>query len=333
MKKEENKIFEEKFNQEELEQQIDEQISVQRRAKLKMKISEVNKALSRTKLFNFTKGKVWPILAPFFAVMGLLVILPLLMIIIFAFVEPVDGVQQFAITIENFWKMFTDANIMGSLGLSIGYALLASILCVIFGYPIALMMAQMRSKILARNMWVLITMPIWISMLLRTLGLQSLFYLLSPTVMGTPIAIIIGMVYMFIPFAITPIYDSLESRRIDLEEAAQDLGASKFKTFWTITVRSSIPGVLTGFSLVIVQAATSLIIVKYMGDGKVNLISAVIESYFFKGNNFGFGAAISVVLAAMVFALMVIIRVISNKFEMKGSKKKWKNSSRVATSQ
>ncbi|WP_026389603.1 spermidine/putrescine ABC transporter permease [[Acholeplasma] multilocale] len=320
------------FNQEELEEAIDEQNSQQNRRKVRMKISDINKRLSKTRLFNFSKGKVWPILLPFFIVMIFLIILPLVAIIFYAIIQPTGNSIMIEATLKNFIKMFTSSNIMIALLLSVAYALIASLICVVIGYPIALMMAQMRSKILAQNMWVLVTMPIWISMLLKVLGLQTVFYLLSPTMIGMPITIIIGMVYMFLPFAITPIYDSLESRQIDLEEASQDLGASKFKTFWTITFRSSMPGVLTGFSLVIVQAATSLIVVHYLGDGKVNLISSVIESYFFKGNDFGFGAAISVVLAIMIFALMFIIRMFSNKFEMKG-KKKWKDSSKVVTSQ
>ncbi|WP_036268766.1 spermidine/putrescine ABC transporter permease [Mesoplasma seiffertii] len=320
------------FNQDDLDEAIDDQIVAAKRSKLKSKVTEINKTLSKTKLFNFGKGKVWPILLPFFIVITALVILPLISIVIYAIVQPTGDAIMFKLTIEKFIKMFTDSNIMVALLLSIAYALVAALLCVLIGYPIALMMAQIRSKILAKNMWVLITMPIWISMLLKVLGLQTLFYLLMPNAIGTPIAIIVGMVYMFLPFAVTPIYDALESREIDLEEASLDLGATPMKTFWTITVRSSMPGVLTGFSLVIVQAATSLIIVHYIGDGKIQLISSVIESYFLKGNDFGYGAAISVVLAIMIFALMLIIRGISNKFEMKG-KKKWKDSSKVATLQ
>lgn len=318
----------EQFDQEQLEIAIDQE----NKRQSKLDFTELKNAFSQTKIFNFAKGKIWPILLPFFIVMICLIILPLISIIIYSTVQPTGDAIMFKVTFENFIKMFTSASVMGALGLSIAYAFVAGLACVMFGYPIALMMSQMRSKILARNMWVLVTMPIWISMLLKILGLQTFFYMLSPTFIGTPIAVIVGMIYMFLPFSITPIYDALESRQLDLEEAAKDLGASSWTTFWTITFRNSMPGVLTGFSLVIVQAATSLIVVHYIGDGKIQLVSSIIESYFFKGNNFGYGAAISVVLTALIFLLMLIIRLISNKFEMKGSRK-WKNSSRVATSQ
>jgi spermidine/putrescine transport system permease protein len=82
------------------------------------------------------------------------------------------------------------------------------------------------------------------------------------------------------------------------------------------------PGVLTGFSLVLIQASTSLIVVHYLGAGKITLISSVIESYFFRGSNFGYGAAIAVVLTLLVFLLMLIIRLFSSRFEKKGKRKK-----------
>ncbi|QQY78424.1 ABC transporter permease subunit [Mycoplasma mycoides subsp. capri] len=318
----ENKII----NQDELEHVIETIEKQKKRESARLKVKDVNHYLSKTKLFHFTKDKVWPILAPFILVMVILVILPLVSILIYAFIQPADGITLFKISFEKFAKLFTSNGILYSLFLSILYAIVAGMLCVLIGYPIALMMAQMKSKILARNMWVIVTMPMWISMLLKVLGLQTLFYLLADFAIGTPIAIIIGMTYMFLPFAIAPIYDSLESRQTDLEEAALDLGASKFRTFWSITLRSSMPGVLTAFSLVLVQAATSLIVVHYMGGGRIYLVSAAIESYFFQGNDFGYGAAVSVVLAILVFGLMLVMKLISNKFEMKGNKRKWKNS-------
>ncbi|AVP49801.1 spermidine/putrescine ABC transporter permease [Williamsoniiplasma luminosum] len=333
MKKEKDLKLVNQFDTQQLDEAIDQEIDQVETRKKQLRISELKKSFSETKIFHFAKGKVWPVLLPFFIVMILLIILPLIAIVVYAVVQPTNDSIMFKISLENFVKFFSTSSIFVSLLLSIAYAVIASLICLVVGYPIALMMANIRSKILAKNLWVLVTLPIWISMLLKVLGLQSLFYLLGPTLIGTPIAVIIGMVYMFIPFAITPIYNSLESRKLDLEEAAKDLGMSPFKTFWAITFRGSIPGVLTAFTLVIVQAGTSLIVVHYLGDGKVNLIASVIESYFFKGNNFGFGAAISAVLTVFIFLLIVITKAISNKFEIQGGKKKWKNSSKVAISQ
>ncbi|ASZ09278.1 ABC transporter permease [Mesoplasma chauliocola] len=314
------------FDQEQLETAIDNEIARENKVKVRQKIKEINKTLGKTKMFNFAKGKAWPILLPFFVVMIALVIIPIVSIVVYSLVQPSGDLKMFEISLEKFIRLFKNGNIMMSMGLTIAYAFIASLFCIILGYPIALIMSEMRSKILAKNMWLLITMPMWISMLLKVLGLRSLFLIMAPSALGTQIAIIIGMTYMFIPFAITPIYDALDSRRRDIEEAAMDLGCSKYRTFWGITFRSSMPGVITAITLVLLQAATSLIVVQYMGNGKINLITTIIESYFFKGSDFGFGAAISVVLAAMVFLLMMVSKFFTNKFEKKGAKS-WKDSS------
>ncbi|AGR40847.1 spermidine/putrescine ABC transporter permease [Spiroplasma taiwanense] len=278
------------------------------------------------KVVKALKGKVWPILLPFMVVMGFLVVLPLLGIIIFSIVEPTSNSIKFEFDFTNFVKLITSGSIILVLGLSILYAFVASVVTVIMAYPIALIMANLKSKFLAKNIWVLVTLPIWISMILKILGLQSLFLLISPSALGTPIAIIIGMVYMFIPFAISPIYNALENQDPSYYNAALDLKASKTKAFWHTTFRQSLPGVFAGFTLVLIQAATSLLIVRYMGDGKINLITTIIENYFFKGTDFSFGATVAVVLAILLFILMGVMKLISNKFEVRGSKK-WKNSS------
>ncbi|QGS51588.1 spermidine/putrescine ABC transporter permease [Spiroplasma tabanidicola] len=283
------------------------------------------------KIVKALKGKIWPIMVPFFVVMGFLVVLPLLGMLLFAIIDPSGNSIKFKANFENFLKFFASKNIMAVLGLSLLYAFGASIICVAMAYPIALVLAQLRSKMLAKNMWVLITLPIWISMILKIIGLNSLLSLIGSSFLGTPGAIVLGMVYMFLPFAISPIYNAIENQDPNYYAAALDLKASKFQAFWHITFRQSLPGVFAGFTLVIVQASTSLLIVRYMGDGKISLITSIIENYFFKGTDFGFGATIAVALAILLFAIMGLMKLISNKFEVRGSRK-WKSSSNQVTS-
>ncbi|AKX33788.1 spermidine/putrescine ABC transporter permease [Spiroplasma litorale] len=292
---------------------------------------EAPKQSFREKIGNFKvvkslKSKVWPVLLPFIVVMSILVILPLIGIIIFAIVEPTNDSVKFSISLKNFFKLFTTGSIMLVLGLSLLYAFGASVITIIIAYPVALIMSQLKNKLLAKNMWVLVTLPIWISMILKILGLRSVFMILSTSIIGTPIAIVIGMVYMFLPFAIAPIYNGLENQDSTYYYAALDLKASKIKAFFHTTFRASLPGVFAGFTLVIVQAATSLLVVRYMGDGKINLITNIIENYFFRGTDFGYGAAVAVVLAILLLMIMGIMKLISNRFEVRGSKK-WKSSS------
>lgn len=318
------------FDNTELEEEIDLQIAQAKKQTAKEKINKFGSQLKSKKIFHTASRKTSPILIPFFVVMIFLVIVPIIAIIAYSVIQPTNDLTMIKITLQNYFDLFTNKNIMLALGITLFYSLLASLVCILVGYPIALIMSQLRSKILAKNMWLLVTLPMWISMIMKVLGLRSLFLILSPSALGTQVAIIIAMTYMFLPFAIPPIYDALESRQLDIEEAAQDLGCSKRKTFWAITLRSSMPGIITAFTLVILQAATSLIVVQYMGDGKVNLISKIIESYFLKGSNFGAGAAISVVLAVLVLLMMLVSRLINNKFENKGGKS-WKDSSNPVT--
>lgn len=284
--------------------------------------------LKESRFFARLTKRTWLILLPFFIVAIFLIVLPLIGIVLFSIIKPSNGSLVFQTSIEKYVYLFSNGSIWLALGLGLLYAVVASVVSIIAAFPIAYIMASLKNKFVSQNLWVLVTMPMWINTILKVIGLQSLFYILAPSALGTEISIIVGMVYLFLPFAISPIYNSLESRDLSVEKAALDLGASRTKTFWHHTFRSSMPGVITAFSLVLVQAATSLLVVRYLGIGKVNLITTIIESYFFMGTDFGYGAAISVVLAIVVFIILVLAKVLSTKLESgrKGARK-WKDSS------
>ena len=193
------------------------------------------------------------------------------------------------------------------------FALLAGVLAVIIAYPVAYIMSFTKSKWVSQNLWILITLPIWIAMILKMVGLQTLFSIIAPNLLGTIGAVIIGMVYAYIPFVILPIYNSLDKINRDLISASKDLGASWQQTFRKIILFKTIPGVITGLTIFIIQASTSLLIVHYMGEGKINLITSIIQSYFFKSGNFKFTAAISLILTAFVIIILVINKVLIKK--------------------
>ncbi|AGM25726.1 spermidine/putrescine ABC transporter permease [Spiroplasma syrphidicola EA-1] len=264
----------------------------------------------------FKKG-LNPLLWPYLVLMILLILIPLLIILLYSFIQPTGNNLVFALNFENFVNFFSEKAFVISLLLALGYSFIAAIIAIIIAYPVAYVMAFCRSKLLSKNIWILVTLPIWINMLLKIIGLQTLFNLIAPGLLGTPVSIVIGMVYAFLPFVILPIYNSLDKIDKSLIEASRDLGANSFKTFWKVVFRHSIPGILAGGTLLLVQAATSLLIVKFMGNGQISMIVEVIESYFFKGGNFGLGAAISVVLALVVFLLIVVSGWISKQFETK----------------
>lgn len=285
--------------------------------KIKRKIKKFNKKIIfvkskiKDKYVNFG-FKSWVSLSyPYLFLMVLLIVLPLLIVFLYSIISATGDAWIFKFTFDNFNDFFSQSSFMLVLLNSILYSFFASVLAVIIGYPIAYIMAFKVSKLASKNIWVLITLPIWINMLLRTIGLQIIFGLTGNNVLiGTPIGIILAMTYMFLPFVILPIYNSLEKTDKSLIEASKDLGASNTRTFWKITFRFSLPGVFSGFTLMMLSAMTSLVVVKYIGGGKMNLIANIIESYFYKGANFALGAAISVVLGVIVLFIIIALKLL-----------------------
>ncbi|AHF57286.1 spermidine/putrescine ABC transporter permease [Spiroplasma eriocheiris] len=277
-------------------------------------------------IYNTQKSKwfqrgINPLIWPYIILMILLIVVSLLIILLYSFIQPTGNSLVFEFNFANFAAFFSQQAFVVSLFLSLGYALIAAIIAIIIAYPVAYVMAFCKSKLLSKNIWILVTLPIWINMLLKIIGLQTLFHMIAPGLLGTPVSIVIGMVYAFIPFVILPIYNSLDKIDHSLIEASRDLGANGFTTFWKVIFRQSIPGVIAGGTLLLVQAATSLLIVKFMGNGQISMIVEVIETYFFKGGNFGLGAAISVVLAVIVFIIIIVSNWMSKVFETKRGKR------------
>jgi len=275
----------------------------------KILINTKTKVKDKSVNFGF---KSWVTLSyPYIALMILLIVLPLLIVLLYAFIVATNNAWIFRFTFSNLNDFFQETSFVMVLLRSIAYALVATLIAVIFGYPIAYIMAFMTTKIAAKNIWVLVTLPIWINILLRTIGLEIIFRILGANVLlGTPMGIILAMVYMYLPFVILPIYNALEKMDRNLLEASQDLGASKLKTFWKITFRFSIPGIVAGITLMMLSAMTSLVVVKYIGAGKTILIANIIESYFYQGANFTYGAAISVILGVIVLIIIFTLKAV-----------------------
>lgn len=256
--------------------------------------------------------KSWASLSyPYIAIMIFLIVLPLLIVLLYSLIQATNNAFIFKFTFDNFNAFFSESSFVIVLLTSIVYAFFATILAGLLGYPIAYIMAFKVSKLVSKNVWILVTLPIWINMLLRTIGLSIVFSIVGENVLiGTPVGIILALTYMFLPFMILPIYNSLEKTDRNLLEASQDLGASSTKTFWKVTFRFSLPGVFSGFTLMMLSAMTSLIVTKYIGGGKSVMISNIIESYFYRGANFALGAAISVILGIIVLIIIVVLKLL-----------------------
>ena len=258
--------------------------------------------------------------APYVVWVALMILLPMLLILFYAFTDSGNGVVNFTFTLDHFIRFFTDHDFLLILWRSLVIAFKTTVICILLGYPIAYFIARSSDRV--RNILVLvITLPTWINMLVRTYawigiltqgGLLSnilgFFGLGETELLYTESAVLIGMVYNFIPFMILQINTSLCKMDHSLLEASADLGANKIQTFWRVTFPLSLSGVISGIALVFLPAVSSFFIPKLLGGGQFFLIGNVIENQFITVGEWNFGSAISMIMAAIMMLCMYLIR-------------------------
>lgn len=257
---------------------------------------------------------------PYVAWITVMIVAPMLMIVLYAFTTAGNDVTTIRFTLDNFARFFSDQVFLDVLWRSLFIAVITTIICVLVGYPIAYAIAQRSEK--SNMFWVLvITMPTWINMMVRTYAwvgilqdgglinsLLGLFGIGPFKMMYTTFAVVLGMVYNFIPFMILQIHTSLTKMDKSYLEAAADLGANKVQSFLRVTLPLSLPGVLSGITLVFLPAVSSFFIPKLLGGGQYVLIGNVIETQFLTSGDWNFGSAISLIMAVIIMISMYITR-------------------------
>ena len=257
---------------------------------------------------------------PYVAWIAVMIVAPMLMIVLYAFTTAGNDVTTIRFTLDNFARFFSDQVFLDVLWRSLFIAVITTIICVLVGYPIAYAIAQRSEK--SNMFWVLvITMPTWINMMVRTYAwvgilqdgglinsLLGLFGIGPFKMMYTTFAVVLGMVYNFIPFMILQIHTSLTKMDKSYLEAAADLGANKVQSFLRVTLPLSLPGVLSGITLVFLPAVSSFYIPKLLGGGQYVLIGNVIETQFLTSGDWNFGSAISLIMAVIIMISMYITR-------------------------
>ena len=270
------------------------------------------------------KNRLSRLAVPYVVWMALFVVAPIVMIVVYAFTAAGGG-----FTLENFSRM-------GLYGVvfvrSFKLALIATVICLIIGYPVSYMMSKEGPRF-QRAAMVLIMLPMWINFLLRTyswmsilenngllnqffqkIGLIGLYNSLTGAnltyfpMMNTQGAVVLGMVYNYLPFMILPIYSVIVKLDGSLIEAARDLGASSLAVFRRVILPLSLPGVLSGITMVFVPSVSTFAISKMLGGGTELLLGDLIEQQFLGGAyNPQLGAAISLVMMIIVVVCMVVM--------------------------
>lgn len=257
---------------------------------------------------------------PYIAWAAMMLIFPMLLIGMYSFTEPGNSIVSFAFTFDHYKKFFTDPDFLLVLWRSIFIAVKTTIICLLLGYPLAYFIARSDEK--TQNILVLaVTVPMWINMLVRTyawIGLLSdggliqqffgLFGWGDVELLYTEAAVLLGMVYNFLPFMILQINTSLCKMDHSLLEASADLGGNPLQTFLRVTFPLSVPGVINGITLVFLPAVSSFFIPKLLGGGQYFLIGNLIENQFITVGEWNFGSAISMIMAVIMMVLMMTVR-------------------------
>lgn len=253
-----------------------------------------------------------------------MLLVPMLLIAVYSLMKEGNNVVPVKLTFSHYVRFFTDPDFLLILWRSLVIALKTTIICLLLGYPIAYFISRSSKQV--QNFLVLgITLPMWINMLVRTyawIGLLSKDGLIASllSIFGihtellyTERAVLLGMVYNFLPFMILQIHTSLTKMDKSLIEASSDLGANKVQTFIRVVFPLSLSGVVSGITLVFLPAVSSFFIPKLLGGGQFFLIGNVIENQFITVGEWNFGSAISMIMAVIMMLLMMLVRRIEKK--------------------
>ena len=267
------------------------------------------------------KNKLSRFAVPYEVWMAIFVVAPIVIMVVYAF-SSADG----GFTMDNFVQMggYTEVFLR-----SFKLAVIATVICLLIGYPVSYLMSREGASF-QRTAMVLIMLPMWMNFLLRTyswmtilenngllnqlfqkIGLISLYNHIFGTnleyfsMMNTQGAVVLGMVYNYVPYMILPLYTSMTKIDQSLVEAAQDLGANTTKTLVRVLIPMSVPGISTGITMVFVPAVSTFVISRMLGGGSNLLIGDLIEMQFLGNSyNLNVGSAMSLVLMIIVLLCM-----------------------------
>ncbi len=269
------------------------------------------------------KNKSILLSTPYIIWMLLFTLIPLGVVGYYALTDPATG----EFTISNLTEL---GMYMPVLARSIWYSLVSALICLLLGYPVAYFMAH-RSATTQKFMYMLVMLPMCMSFLLRTMAWVGLLQdtgiinrflewigIGQLQLIRTPGAVILGMVYNYLPYMILPLYSTIVKIDHRLVEAAEDLGCNGVQVFKRVILPLSMPGILTGITMVFVPAGSTFYISQKLGSADMVLIGDIIERQFKQGNNANLGAALSLVLMILVFVCTGIMNRFGNKNDEEG---------------
>ncbi len=268
------------------------------------------------------------VLAPYTVWAFLFILVPLVFVAYYAFTD-----NDFAFTFDNISRFFTAKSTMEDREVhtyllifwrSLKLAVISTVICLLLGYPLAYIMARASDRT-QKIMMTLIMIPMWMNFLIRTYawmtilqdtgilnGLLSAIGLGRVHIIGTESAVVIGMVYDYLPYMVLPVYSIMAKMDIKLLEAARDLGCNSAGVLRRVIFPLSLPGVLSGVTMVLIPSVSTFYISQKLGNGKFFLIGDAIEGQYV-ANNLHFAAAMAFILMVILLVVMALMKQITNR--------------------
>lgn len=258
---------------------------------------------------------------PYFIWSAIFIVIPLCMVFYYGLTDKTG-----AFTLENIMAIAREEHAK-ALWLALLLSFAATVLCLLLAYPLAMILCRMKVSQHSFIVFIFI-LPMWMNFLLRTLAWQTLlektgvinsiliFFHLPPlAIINTPYAIILGMVYNFLPFMVLPIYNALSKIDENTINAARDLGANEVQVFTKITLPLTIPGIISGITMVFIPALTTFVISNLLGGSKILLIGNVVEQEFTQTGNWHLGSGLSIVLMLFIIVNMILSSIFDKEGE------------------
>ncbi|HOO22132.1 MAG TPA: ABC transporter permease [Clostridia bacterium] len=245
---------------------------------------------------------------PYILFLLLFVVIPMALVLVYAFLD-----SENSLTFANFITIFTDGASMKVLLTSLLVGVVTTVICFIIGYPVAYILSRRKS---GKTLVLLFVLPMWVNFLIRTLATKAIFIALDIELgMGT---VLFGMVYNYLPFMILPLHTVLSNIDKSYEEAARDLGADGLTLFIKSTLPLSIPGIISGITMVFIPTISTLAISQLLSDYTIFLFGDSIQTKF-NNNLYGVGSVMSLIMLIFVLVSNFFMNKVSVKQERGGN--------------
>ena len=221
------------------------------------------------------------------------VVIPMFVILFYAFTD-----REMHFSFMNFIRFFSDPTKLSTIVYSLVIALITTVVCLLVAYPVAYILARSKMKKKFVILMLFVT-PMWINFVLRVNAIRELFNWIGLLGEANYFNTVFGMVYDFLPFMILPLYTTLQKIDVSLYEASADLGGNAFTAFTRITLPLSMPGIISGVTMVFLPSMTNYVVSDMLGNSKVTIIGKFIYEYF--GTDWHMGSMVALVLLIVVF--------------------------------